>query len=483
MKHGFLHRIVLAQSPLVILVLIVGLYASNTLNWLIQLHSDILATDSVYINEARNLLKTFLSEVRSAEKSLISSDQAFYSLFSQGKSDFAVALASISMLADTQHEQEVIEEIQKLHEQYAQTIDRELTSSNPVEIDRAEISEAIIGRLNELVRFREETISSKTAQARERVTMAVRFFVTIAFCGIAIATGLAWVMARGAREPLRRLASEMSSPGKSKVPQRLNLKAPKEVAELVEAFEEMREAHARFELFKTDFIAHFSQELKPPLASIREGTDLLMEGAVEPLTEAQRGILEVLRIHTDRLSQAISSILDFFRMETDTMVYDFKPCDLIPIIHRSVETVAVAAKNARLELKTDLPILLPPVFIDSERIFQVLTNVLNNAIRFTPPGGKIRIRAHLEKNSINLSDQIAVKVSSSGDIVLDEDPEKISYDSPQSTGDTRSKRRGTGLAFAICRYIVAAHQGTMWVENNEGGGTTFAFTLPVLYQA
>ncbi|MDY0040061.1 MAG: ATP-binding protein, partial [Desulforhabdus sp.] len=229
---------------------------------------------------------------------------------------------------------------------------------------------------------------------------------------------------------------------------------------------------------KTDFISHVSHELRTPLTAMREGTAILLEEIGGPLTASQRKVLEVLSSNSDRLYRSICSILDLSKMEAGMMEYQLAPCDAAALIHRSVTSVELIARTKGVDLESNLPENLPVIYADEERIQQVLDNLLGNALKFTPEGGKIIIGARLttENESGRL---LEVSVSDSGEGIPAEDLQRVFqrfYQSPTKTGRSR---QGTGLGLAIARHIVEDHRGRIRVKSEPGIGSTFSFTLPI----
>jgi two-component system sensor histidine kinase GlrK len=230
---------------------------------------------------------------------------------------------------------------------------------------------------------------------------------------------------------------------------------------------------------KADFTAHISHELRTPLTAIREGTALLLEGIPGPLTDSQREILDVVRSHSERLFHSISSILDLSKMEAEMMEYEFTPSDPAALIQRSIDNVLLVARKKEIDIEATVADDLPLLLLDERRIQQVLDNLLSNALKFTPEGGKVRVAARLHRNSNGTASHVEVIVSDTGQGIPEDDLEKVFKRFYQSAGNAGSKQPGTGLGLAIARHIVEAHNGYIWVESVVGEGANFAFTLPV----
>ena len=219
----------------------------------------------------------------------------------------------------------------------------------------------------------------------------VMFWLTV--FGIAGALVMAYLYARGISRPLSQLAREMRRIGRGEFYRTAHVNGPREVGELARSFNLMAEELEHLDRLKADFTAHVSHELRTPLTAIREGTALLLEGIPGPLTKNQSEILEVVRNHSQRLFQSISSILDLSKMEAEMMDYEFTLCDLRTLINKSVESVDLIARKRDIKLQTRIMGPIPMFMADERRIQQVLDNLLSNALRFSPEGGEIRVEA------------------------------------------------------------------------------------------
>jgi two-component system, NtrC family, sensor histidine kinase GlrK len=484
MRLTIFWRIILAQSALIVLALVLGLYAFTELNRLIRLDTSILAIDISCINDEKRLLKVFLAEMRNAEKYLISRDDAFHTGFVQSSDDFARTLASISDVVDTQREKELTDEIRDLQSRYSEEFNLAATilasaKKGSREPPKSEVGDGILERINQLIRIREQTVEGKTAAARDHAVAAANVMFWLTLGGIAGALLLAYFHARGVSLPLRKLADEMHHVGKGKFARPLNSDASKEISELVHAFNRMSTELEELDRLKADFTAHISHELRAPLTAIREGTALLLEGIPGPLTDSQREILDVVSSRSERLFHSISSILDLSKMEAEMMEYEFMPNDPAALIYRSIDNILLVARKKEIDLQAFIEDDLPLLLLDERRIQQVLDNLLSNALKFTPDGGKVGVAARLHKNSNGTASHVEVVVSDTGQGIPEDDLEKVFKRFYQSAGNAGRKQPGTGLGLAIARHIVEAHNGYIWVQSMVGEGSKFTFTLPV----
>ncbi len=230
-------------------------------------------------------------------------------------------------------------------------------------------------------------------------------------------------------------------------------------------------AEAEAERVKQDFVSMVGHELRTPLTLIRTTIDLLNEGDAGALNETQQRIVEVLHANTDRLMALISDLLDMSALDSGRMQIQPEPVDIAAVVQEAVAEAqpAALAKDHRLTART--PDYLS-VYADRKRVLQVLSNLVGNAVKYSPPGGNIEV-------SVKLQDPwVEVRVTDSGiGIPPNEQPQLFEKFYRTTTG--RRTTGGTGLGLAIARSLIDLHGGRIWVESDGRSGTTFAFTLPV----
>lgn len=480
MRLTIFWRAILAQSILIALISCIGFYAHSKLNAITQLGASILEVDTACIREEKQLIKIFLTELRNGEKYLLFRDKNLKAAFLQAGTDFDDSLERIAALADSPWEQETLAEIRASHERYGEEVSRLPSARKRADkTKRTEISDDVLDRTNELIRYREQVIADKMARSRDEASTAAETIHWVALRGILGAVLLAYFFARGLSTPLRKLAREMRRVGRGEFARSLQIRAPKEVHELAESFNWMTDKLAELDELKSDFTAHVSHELRTPLTAIKEGSSLLLEEIPGPLTPSQREIVEVVSGHCQHLFQSISSILDLSKMEAKMMEYEFVPCDLAVVLQKSIQKVELIARSRRIHLECSLAKDLPLLLLDEKRIQQVVDNLLNNALKFTPEGGKVAVESFLKDGGGDGHGQVQVRISDSGEGIPREELNRI-FDRFYQGASRNGKNQGTGLGLAIARYIVEGHQGMLWAESEAGKGSTFIFTLPLL---
>jgi two-component system phosphate regulon sensor histidine kinase PhoR len=226
----------------------------------------------------------------------------------------------------------------------------------------------------------------------------------------------------------------------------------------------------RLETVRRDFISNVSHELRTPLASLKALTETLQEGALEDPPAARR-FLQKMENEIDNMTQLVRELLELSRIESGKVPLDLKSTPPNWLVQRAEERMQLQAERAGLKLRSEVTEHLPDVMADSERIEQVLVNLLHNAIKFTPPGGEIVIRTWQDGG------QIIFSIQDSG--VGIEPAALVRIFERFYKADQSRSGGGTGLGLSIARHTVEAHQGRIWAESEVDRGSRFYFSLPL----
>ncbi len=234
---------------------------------------------------------------------------------------------------------------------------------------------------------------------------------------------------------------------------------------------------AEIDRMKNEFISTVSHELRTPLTSIKGYTDLLFLGRVGPLTGQQRDFLQVIKQNADRLSALVSDILDISRIETGRVRLSIEAIDLAAIIAGVVTTFQEAYDAKGLALITHVPGHLPDVRGDADRVAQVLTNLLGNALQYTPAPGQVTVSAAVSGNFVRVS------VADTGIGIAPEEQDRIFDRFYRADHPQVLEVSGTGLGLSIVKMFVEMLGGTVGVDSELGQGATFHITLPLMAAA
>ncbi len=226
----------------------------------------------------------------------------------------------------------------------------------------------------------------------------------------------------------------------------------------------------KLETVRKDFISNISHELRTPLASLKALTETLQNGAINDPKVSNR-FLTQMDEEIDNLTQIVTEILELSKIESGKVPLEKKLCTISDIVTRPVERMRLQAERAGITLESSLADDLPQIDVDKVRIQQVFVNLIHNAIKFTSPGGSIKVSAILKDQAIHFS------IADTGVGIPPADLKRI-FERFYKTDPSRSSS-GTGLGLSISKHIVEAHGGKLWVESTLGLGSTFTFSLPL----
>jgi PAS domain S-box-containing protein len=222
---------------------------------------------------------------------------------------------------------------------------------------------------------------------------------------------------------------------------------------------------------KSEFISIASHELRTPMTSIKGSVDLILGGAAGEISADALELLEVAHSSCDRMIRLINDILDLSKIEAGQIRLKLAPIDLMDPAELSVRSLKSLAGKDQIKLTLESAPELPLVHADKDRMEQVMSNLVFNAIKFSPPGGEVKIGFTTENGWVRCT------VTDQGCGVPEEDLHRI-FGRFQQSG-TPQRGGGTGLGLAITHALITEHKGKIWVESRVGEGSRFIFCLPV----
>ena len=228
----------------------------------------------------------------------------------------------------------------------------------------------------------------------------------------------------------------------------------------------------KLERIRRDFVANVSHEFRTPLTAIQGFAETLLGGAVDDPHNRDR-FLGIILEHARRLARLTEDLLKLSQMDADRLELELRRASVSQLIESCYETARHRASEKELSLFLDVPPRLPDVLVDPRRIQEVLQNLLDNAIQYTLPGGKITLSAELA------GDEVIFTVSDTGIGIPRVDQPRI-FERFYRVDAARSREAGgTGLGLAIAKHLVEAHDGRLWVESEVGVGSSFHFSVPL----
>jgi len=250
--------------------------------------------------------------------------------------------------------------------------------------------------------------------------------------------------------------------------------------ENVRLFKEIQEKSAQLEVanrHKTEFLANMSHELRTPLNAIIGFSEVLLQRMFGELNPQQADYLEDIMSSGRHLLTLINDILDLSKIEAGRMELEAAPFSLVAALTNAVTLVRERATSHGIRLELDVAPELDTMVADERKLKQVVVNLLTNAVKFTPDGGTVSLRAARENGEVRLS------VHDTGIGIAPEDQERIFEEFQQATHQGDQSREGTGLGLTLSKRMVELHGGTLSVSSTPGKGSTFTVALPLLKES
>jgi len=245
---------------------------------------------------------------------------------------------------------------------------------------------------------------------------------------------------------------------------------------------QLYDAVQRANLAKSDFVSFVAHELKNPMTSIKGYTELLAAGSVGQINEMQANFLNTIRSNVERMSALVSDLNDNAKIEAGRLRLDYKPVEVADVVDEVVRSTKRQVEDKRQNIELQLPSQLPEVWADRIRVGQVLTNLVSNAHKYTPEGGKILVGAEATNNQWDpegARQVVHLWVKDNGIGISIEDQAKIFQKFFRSDDSKAREVPGTGLGLNITKSLVEMQGGRIWFDSEFRNGTTFHFTIPV----
>lgn len=481
MRLSVFWRIILTSLVIIVVMAGVNLYALFQLRQLTALSTNMAMLHYPAIESAKHLLTVLYAQLNSEKKYLVVRDATFLQHFDEEVEEFHRGLQTlelqeltpqgIQLLKDIKHLQQ--ERLTMLHEKLERKASASALPSGNYEGRRDVLMDRISATLQQFIDLHEMGISVGVSRSRENSAQAEAVTEQLVLLALVFGITLAGFASYTILRPLRQLQSHIKQIGLGNFRTSLNIRAPRELRDLVDAVNRMGIKLQELDDMKEEFLAHVSHELRTPMASIQEGTHLLLDEIPGPLSQEQRTTLRIMADSSRRLITLISTILDLSKMNAGMMEYRIVPTDIKRVADMSVKKVQLLADAKHVQLLLEGPAQQVWVKADVFRIEQVLDNLLSNALKFSSEGGIVKVVMKPDLSSGTLE----VSVSDGGPGIQTEDLPYIFERFYQGRTKAKLAAPGSGLGLALAKNVVEAHGGRIWIESEAKKGTTVRFVL------
>ncbi len=478
----------LSLSYLAILVVIISMeiYTIWRFEQLNRITKSLSSIDSEVIRIANNTKDNFLSLAAFERKYIVSKDNDFYNQFQETKKSINKQMDQIANLIQDQQKYDITNSIQAAFQKYISLCQREFEilkkdknfSWEKYQEPKKRQLDQVLAKLEQLVELTKADMNKKIKVSNEIGSQTLKLSIVATLCVIIMSIIIAFFNARTINRPILSLMKGTKRIANGEFDQPLSISSPPEIKDLADSFNYMSTRLQELDQMKADFISHVSHELRTPLTSIKEATNLLIGGSITEPSEKQSNLLFIIQEECERLIHSVNSILDLSRMEAGMMEYQMEKYSLYSLLEKSVSKLKLIAEKKGIQMELNISENLSKVFVDWEKVDQVIVNLLSNALKFTTNGGKVIVSAYNKKTNKNQKNQnqgmVEVSVSDTGCGISSKDLGGIFDKFKKVHG------KGTGLGLAIAKNVIAAHGGEIWIESKLNKGSTFFFTLPAV---
>jgi two-component system sensor histidine kinase GlrK len=348
-----------------------------------------------------------------------------------------------------------------------------LTSMPRSRVEAAAISEHVdqlVDASREVLAINNLIVDREVERLRASADEVQRGLILLLLFSTAVALTIALALTRYIARPIVAIDAAIRQLGGADFSRPIAVRGPEDLRYLGRRLDWLRRRLDEFETQKNRFLRHVSHELKTPLTALREGAELLNDQVAGPLVPAQRQVVSIMRDNSVKLQRLIEELLDYQRALHAAASLEVKPVVLDSLVTEATRAHELAAQSKGLRLNIDSQAAM--VEADPEKLRSILDNLVSNAVKFSPPGGSITVKARVQAG------EAVIEVMDSGPGVPPEERESIFNLFFRGRGKGEGTRiKGSGLGLAIARELVEAHGGHIAVVP-EGTGGHFRVTLP-----
>ncbi len=466
--------LILVGFTLVALPLIWAVYRGANHVEQLALQSETLVLHAVQVTrESEQLVELLTALERYARQYEVLAEAPLLQLYDEKHGGFLAALSTLEVLAGNGAMTERLTAMRKAAAELRESVVGYVPGSDdaPIDIEGfARVGDMVRAITTENVRSIDEQVESvQMTAARARRSL---FWQSAALVPVTVLLAILFsiLIAR----PIRQMGRAIHLLGEGSFTSPVSVSGPAELTALGEELDWLRRRLIELEQEKNVFLRQMSHELKTPLASIREGTELLCDGTVGKLSNMQAEVVEILRDSGLELEQRIENLLTFSAWQQSKGELTVGEFELTSVIDTVVDNHRMEVVTKKLKIRKSLKQVT--LLADREKVRMALDNLVSNAVKYSPVGGRIGIRISRR------AEQVMVDIMDEGPGIPSDERERIFEPFFQGRVPTGRHVRGTGIGLSVVRECVQAHGGNIGVRIRPTGGSHFRMTLPVNHE-
>jgi len=488
----------ISSSIVILMVLVVSVFSIITIYQLNQISKTVVFRNNTIRSRAKKLQELVLSMEESEKKFIVLQEDEYKKVFMEAAGEFEATLKSLKGLIKEPQVADQIERTSGLFGTYRYIVENAISVGGEEGVKKLasvsnlneDIANEIISTIDRVLVVNEENIDASLSKLEAKGAIAGKLALFISSLSILIGVLSYFYLRQTISRPVQLLEKATDHVSKGEFDYKVPVHTQDELGSLARSFNEMATRLKELDEMKSDFISLLSHELRTPLSIMREAVSLLKDEVLGEISDKQREFLSIISQEVERMIGFVNELLDLSRLEAGRLPIEKFPIDIGEIIDSNLKKLGPLLVDKKI--KTDVVVApdLPMVAADGIRVDQVLTNLIDNAIKFTPEGGEIGIVAEVSNEkgvdgAVHGGEMksrgkfVRVMVRDNGEGIGEEEKRYIFDKFYQARSGKGKGRKGSGLGLSISKRIVEAHGGSIWFTSAAGQGTSFYFTLPV----
>ena len=463
---------------IILLLSIVSAYMVSELDTVSNAAHTTLTSDVQSINFAKQLRAPLYEEERFAQKYLISHDNAYFALFFDENTTFSNDLDSLIRIQSDPEKLQTLRIVQEKHDAFAHALYAEqvLMQTSPKKAagrfdqDEFQTFRVVHDGLDRFVKMNQTSIDQAMANVEMTTQQSASIALLLTLGTLLVALFIAFFITRTITRPIKAVIVGTQQIARGSF-EPIKVASHDETALLADAVNDMSNQLKQINEYKASMMRQISHELRTPLQTILSAQYILSEQKLGRLNPEQLRLLGSMRGNIDKLIKFTNAFLDIAKIEAGKMEYELVLADLLSIVAASVEDAQVLAERKGVQMSVSAS-PIPYIMADVEKLSQVFSNLVSNAIKYTEKDGKITITVARRDSGIRVS------VADTGVGISREDLPKIFTKFYQASNASKASAKGTGLGLALVKAFVVGHGGAVSVTSTVGTGSTFIVDLP-----